>query len=56
MRIFRLACLTACLLSLAACACPSAPQYDRTPYQNDRTAGSGMTDQGCFRRTFEWPL
>lgn len=40
------------LLALAACACPRTDMYDDTPY-GERTAGTGMVDEGCFRRLVE---
>ncbi len=43
-----------CAVSLSACACPHAPDYSGAPYGNvdDGTAGTGVGDNGCFRRIF----
>lgn len=50
MTILRTALLTVCLLSLGACACGRGEDFTGSPYLNERTAGSGQVDEGCFRR------
>lgn len=50
MTILRTALLTVCLLSLGACACGRSEDFTGSPYLNERTAGSGQIDEGCFRR------
>lgn len=44
--------LFAALLAVSACACPRTPPYTGTPYEAERTAGTGsVEDDGhCLRR------
>lgn len=53
MKIFRFAVLSISLLSLSACACGRAAEYEGAPYLNERTAGTGQIDEGCFRRALD---
>jgi len=52
MKIFRSVLLALCLISLSACACPRTPPYTGTPYDPERTAGTGMRedDGWCLGR------
>lgn len=44
----------ACLLLLAGCACPRPEGvHSTTPYGEEGTAGYGLVDNGCWRRTFD---
>ena len=47
-----------CVAGLTGCACPNTEKFHGTPYDrgdhtSERTAGSGMIDEGCFRRSVE---
>ncbi|MCB9990369.1 MAG: hypothetical protein H6867_03185 [Rhodospirillales bacterium] len=42
--------MACCVLCLSGCACPHPPDYNDTPYDDERTAGPGPGDEGCFRR------
>lgn len=53
MTILRNILLTACLLSLGACACGRGEEFSGSPYLNERTAGTGQIDEGCFRRAID---
>ena len=50
MTVTRSILLVACLLSLSACACGRGEDFSGSPSLNDRTAGTGQVDEGCFKR------
>lgn len=43
--------LALCAVCLSACACPRPATYEGTPYGHDRTAGTGLHEEGCLKRS-----